>query len=320
MSAYRARIRFRVAKKLNFDGVQLAFGVNQRQALLQARDNDVLIRDSDWLVVNARGFACEDDAKQFGSSLIDSLHLSAAVCRLGLDPGQNLPTAQWSEEFRQLMARETGCDIRDDTHGLDVFADEPNVKFVNMHLTAAVYTDPTSFLSFVSEFYDMANAMTKESRDVLLLLNFALMRPDPIAQIVFCISAVEMLGQSEDWSVNQKEMLNRLVAAAKTLEGDCVERAEVVDAIRRGMHRLSLRQGVFRLLDRLNLSSLKKSWDSIYSERSRLVHGLAPVPGESYGDLANRATTLCGQILLRWVAQDVPVIEKYIDQYYPGRA
>jgi hypothetical protein len=79
-----------------------------------------------------------------------------------------------------------------------------------------------------------------------------------------------------------------------------------------------LRQGVFRLLDRLGLQHLKKSWDDLYAERSTLVHGLAPQPGADYGDLAHRTVSLCGQILLKAAAAEIPQADRHVTRMYAG--
>jgi phage replication-related protein YjqB (UPF0714/DUF867 family) len=94
------------------------------------------------------------------------------------------------------------------------------------------------------------------------------------------------------------------------------ERAEVAEAIRRG-HNLSLRQGVLRLLSTLGLNQLKKKWDALYQERSALVHGLVPRPGVDYGDLAFRAMSLAGHILLTDIGREVPSAIRHRDAYYP---
>ena len=97
-----------------------------------------------------------------------------------------------------------------------------------------------------------------------------------------------------------------------------VDREEVADAIRKSLHRLTLRQGVFRLLDRLALAHLKRRWDDLYAERSTLVHGLAPKPGGDYGDLAFRTISLCGQILLTAVAAEIPLADRHVARFYAG--
>ena len=153
----------------------------------------------------------------------------------------------------------------------------------------------------------------------ILLLNYALMRPEPVAQIVFAVSAVESLGQDETWTADQKKLLKELAtAAAQSSTGTDAERQEVADALRKSLHRLTLRQGVFRLLDRLGLADLKKPWDELYAERSTLVHGLARQPGADYTTLANRTLSLCGQILLRAVAAEIPMADRHVSKFYAG--
>lgn len=315
---YRARIRFRVAKRLNVSDSKYPFTVAGREALLQAQTEETSIQDSEWLVINTRGFIGDADARDFGRNLQMALHLASAVTRLGLDPGQDLPTSVLAQHIKSHIAETTGVSIRDNIHGLDVFVDDPNVTIFGIQGTGVVRANPDLFLMHAAELHGAVGGMTEEARDVVLLLNFALMRPEPVAQIIFSISAVEMLGQEEQWSDAQRSMLNQLADSVQGMAiGSALERSEVADAIQRALHRISLRQGVFRLLDRLNLSHLRKSWDVIYGERSKLVHGLAPVPGARYDDLAGRTVNLCGQILLARVAQEVPTIRKHLDLFYP---
>lgn len=315
---YRARIRFRTAKKLQVIENDYSFTVAGRNALLQPQNDKVAIQDSEWLVVNTRGFADEAAARVFGRNLRTSLHLASAVTRLGLDPGIDLPTSSLSDQIKKNITDKTGAKYRDNVHGLDIFIDDPNVRIFSIQATGTVRENPEPFLSLAATLHDAAEGLSKEARDVILLLNYALMRPEPVAQIIFCISAVEMLGQKEQWSDTQKLILKTSAKYALSLQiGSKEERQAVSDAIVRGVHPVSLRQGVFRLLDRLGIGTLRKPWNKIYEERSRLVHSLAPVPGERYDDLAWRTMNLCGRILLTRVAEEVPSVSKFIDTYYP---
>ena len=118
----------------------------------------------------------------------------------------------------------------------------------------------------------------------------------------------------------QKKLLRELAAAAEvSATGTDAERQEVADAIRKSLHRLTLRQGVFRLLDGLGLQDMKKPWDDLYKERSTLVHGLAPKPDASYSDLARRTVSLCGQILLKAVAAEIPQADRHVARMYSRR-
>lgn len=311
---YRARFRFRVAKRLNLADTKYPFMVAGCEALLQAPSEGISIQDSEWLVINTRGFADETDARMFGQNLQMALHLASAVTRLGLDPGQDRPTSGLGQHVKQQIADKTGAKVRDNVHGLDVFVDDPNVTIFDFQATGTVRAGPNPFLVHAAELHGAVEGITDEARDIVLLLNFALMRPEPVAQIIFCISAVEMLGLEEQWTAAQKVLLKQLASSVQEMAiGSDLERIEVADAIQRALHRISLRQG----LDRLNLSHLRKSWDAIYGERSKLVHGLAPVPGARYDDLAGATVNLCGQILLTRVAQEIPAIKRHVDTFYP---
>jgi hypothetical protein len=206
---------------------------------------------------------------------------------------------------------------RDNVHGLDVFQEREGTLIFNMTGTGSVHASPDPFLTDLDELVGAAIKPSPRVADVVLLLNYALMRPEPVAQIVFAVSAVGSLGQDESWSTDQKQLLRELALAAEAgATGSEPERREVADAIRKSLHRLSLRQGVFRLLDRLGLDRLKKPWDELYAERCTLIHGLAPRPGADYADLAYRTVSLCGRVLLRAAATEIPQADRHVERVY----
>lgn len=313
---YRARLRFRLQKKLDIKAQKHRFQVTDHEVVLSPPLPDQDICDSEWLVFNARAFATEEDAREFGHKLRAALELSSVAARVGVDAGQDLATARLGEHFRQHIAQQTGTFVRDNIHGLDVFADDPNIRILDLSATGTVRANPEPFLIDLDALHHVAVRASPRTKDVILLLNAALMQPHPVAQIVFAFSAVEMLGQQEAWTDDQKGLLAQLAEAAETSSmASPAERSEVAETIRRS-HRLSLRQGVLRLLDALDLANLKLVWDKIYGERSTLVHGLAPRPGADYSDLAQRVVGLCGRILLKAVAADIPGANRYVDKFY----
>lgn len=315
---WRARLRFRLQKKIRIDANEHRLLIAGREVVLTPPTTDLKIMDSEWLIMNGRGFASEDEARQFGNSLKTALEVSAVAARVGVDTGRNLATSGLGKIVKDALTQE-GAHVRDNIHGVDVFRDHPNTSIFTINATGTVHAAPDPFLSDLDEIVQAAVAPSKRVADVVLLLNYALMRPEPVAQIVFAVSAVESLGQDEGWSKDQKLLLRELSAAAEqSATGTDAERHEVADAIRKSLHRLTLRQGVFRLLDRLGLQHLKKAWDDLYAERSTLVHGLAPQPGADYGDLAHRTVSLCGQILLKAAATEIPQADRHVARMYAG--
>lgn len=315
---WRARLRFRVQVKLLLEGKEHCLQIAGRDVVLAPQLPDLAIKDSEWLVMNARGFASEDEARKFGHLLKTAVDVSAIAARVGADTGTNLATSGLGKTVKDALAQE-GTLVRDNIHGLDVFPDHPNTRIFTVSATGTVRAAPNPFLSDLDEIVRAAVVPSPRIADIILLLNYALLRPEPVSQIVFAVSAVESLGQDETWSKDQTQLLNELADAAEgSTIGTAEERQEVADTVRKSLYRLSLRQGVFRLLHRLGLQHLRKPWDDLYTERSSLVHGIAPRPGADYGDLARRTVSLCGQILLRAAAAEIPQADRHVAKVYTG--
>jgi phage replication-related protein YjqB (UPF0714/DUF867 family) len=315
---FRVRFRFKLQKKLKISEKEYRFTIAGREVVLSSQFTDTtVIEDDEWLVMNARGFESREAASEFGRRLKSAIEISSVIARLGVNTGVDLPTSGVGESIREIFKGE-GVLSRDNVHGVDVFEDDPRVRFFHMRMTGTIHSAPNPFLSELPALFEISDAPSKRTLDIVLLLNYALTRPDPVAMIVFAVSAVEMLGQDEKWSIEQRTMLDAAAEAAERASvGTASERAEVADAIRRGTHKLGLRQGVLRLLSTLGLNHLKKKWDALYQERSALVHGLVPRPGVDYGDLAFRATSLAGHILLTDIGREVPSAIRHRDAYYP---
>jgi hypothetical protein len=314
---FRTRFRFRLQKRLDISAKRYAFKFAEREVVLSVPQPSVDIKESCWLVMNARGFSTEVDARSFASKLKDSCEFSSVATRLGVDAGVDKATSSFAAVVKEHALEQSGILLRNNIHGVDVFIDDPRVRIGDISGIGSVLMAPDPFLSDLNRFHEHVERASQVTRDIVLLLNYALMMPEPVAQIIFAFSAVEMLGQREDWSTERKRLLTELGAWAEESElGSAEERHEVADAIKRGTHKLSLRQGVLRLLTSLRLEHLKGSWDEMYGQRSTLVHGLAPRPGVNYAELAQRVVSLCGQILLEAIAREVPCANIHVAQFY----
>src|SRR5438067_939666 len=80
--AYRVRFRFRLGKKLTIKEHERHLKIAQREVTLSPQLPDVPIDQSEWLVMNARGFETEDDARSFGHQLRGALELSSVASRI----------------------------------------------------------------------------------------------------------------------------------------------------------------------------------------------------------------------------------------------
>lgn len=319
MTKYRLRIRARLSKPFNIKDEELHVEIGGREIQLKAATKGRHIADSNWILFCSRGFNTEVEAREFGKRLKVACQVSSVLNRLGIDCGVDQATSSLSQHVKSKMRERHGVQIRDNVHGLDVFPDDTEFCVFEAHGEGKVYASPTQFVDGLASHWDATLSPQRDVQDVLLLMNYALMRPDPIAQIVFSFSAVEMLGQSETWSNGQSKFIKQL--AREVLKTDAIdpsEAKEIAAAIEK-LHKLSLRQGVLRMLKSIGLEHLKREWDDLYGKRSSLVHGLAPEPGVNYYPFAHEVVSLCGRILCAVIARDFPGADEQIEKFYSVR-
>ncbi|WP_152025006.1 hypothetical protein [Candidatus Filomicrobium marinum] len=234
------------------------------------------------------------------------VQLAALSTRLGVDVGEDKATSWISEEF----ARSKGIiqeheRVAPNVHGLAILPDDDNTRIPTISIRGTVTADPKHFLSALQDLDQNVSIDFGDARNAVRLLNFALMTSEPLSQMVLAFSAVEELSQNEKWSVAQRDLIQKLAISAQTSQkGTADERAEVARAIQTGLFRLSLRQGVKRLLAGLGQNHLRKEWDRLYNIRSALFHGTSRLSDTEIHQAALDTVTLCGMITLRIVCRE----------------
>jgi hypothetical protein len=301
---FRMRLRFRVVKSFHSTNFTETVIVDGRDVTLKSATPDEPLNQAKWVILGANGFNSEGDALLFGTQLRRAIQVASLVSRNGVDCGKDVATSRWGSEVRQAMYEQTGKELRSDVHGIDVFKNDGSALFLNFQAKIEVHAGVSGFLNDLAKFYPWMSKVTPKAERILIMLNNVLINPEPVAQIVLAISTVESLGQDQQLSPAQNALLAQMAnLASHSKDVAPHEAVEIADAILK-IHKLSLRQGVLRLLSTAKLD-LKKEWDAIYAERSTLVHGLAPQPGVEYGALAHRTINLCVRILHRLIAMEI---------------
>jgi hypothetical protein len=317
-SGFTARLRFRVSKRLEIPEYEQDVEFGPYKATLLAQDKGQPIRESDWLILRVKALGTEEEARKVGEKLKVAVALSSARARLGVDIGNDKPTGSVANFVVEAIRDDFHVETRPNVHGLDVYSDASPVLVLNINANALVLTKPESFLSGTWRFFNEEWPITPRLREAVILLNAALINPEPLAQVVLAVSAVEMMGQDEEWSPAQKQLLRQLADAARTSDlTTATEGNEVAAAIQRGMHRIGLRQGVLRVLTRLGMLELKKEWDDIYGRRSTIVHALDSMDRHELAELAQRAMTLCGRIIFKSLNTEQLAAEAWLNEFYP---
>jgi hypothetical protein len=303
MAAFRVRLRVRVGKRLNSTNDCETVEVSGKTVTIKGDTRGQILRESYWLALCAYGFASEDEAREFGELLRVKVQVAALASRLGVDTGLDQPTFWVSDDFARAVGMlKEGDRLFPNVHGVSVMPDDENNRIPTGGPTIEVHADPAQFMESLA---GLPATMPGQlvAANGMRLMNFALLTNDPLAQLVLAFSAVEELGQGENWTSKQRQLLNDLEQLVRATSDDA-DHTEVADAIKRSMHRIGIRQGVMRVLDCVGLKSLRKEWDRLYGLRSGLFHGTALLPAEQISQLALDAVTLCGRILLTQLAKD----------------
>jgi hypothetical protein len=314
---YSARFRFRVTKRLNLREPRVVFKVAGRDVTLTGGDPSKLIYENYWLVILAKGFGTQGDAEEFAERLKVATAISSLKFRYGVDVGDNRATTSASTWLKEQFSANSGGVLRDNIHGVDVYADDDNVRFLQINAEATVHADPDPIINGIAAIADTLPSGEIARLDELLLLNAALLNPEPLAKLVLAVSAVEMMAANERWTDGQRQLLARLAeVAASAQELPIDEAAEVADAIRRTF-RISVRQGGRRALDRLGVHEFWDEWDKLYGDRSALFHGARRTTNAEHLAIAERALTLCARIVLVGLGEQTPLAAQNLDAYYP---
>jgi hypothetical protein len=305
VSGFRIRLRVRVPKGLTSEATILNVMVMSKDVTITSQKKNEPLKQTKWIVLGARGFATEEAAQHFGNRLRSIVQLAALSSRLGVDTGEDKRTDWMSEDFARTLGLKDHERIAPNIHGLSILPDDDNTRFPISEFQATVTADPEHLVSALRELGENAEISFERASNAVRVLNLALMTSEPLAQMVLSFSAVEELGQNEKWSEAQVTLIKHLADAAETsATGIARERAEVADAIRKGLFPLSLRQGVMRLLSHLGLDALRKEWDRLYNIRSGLFHGTARLSDSEIVQAAQDTITLCGRIILAIVAKE----------------
>ena len=293
---FRLRLQIRL-ETLGTDEVCLTTRLDGREVRIKSREDGQPISKAKWIVLEARGFATESEARAFGERLRANVQLAALCSRLGADTGLDKVLSQINEEiWRSKGWLAPHQRLGPDVHGLSILPDDENTVFMYMEADLRVEPNPAQFLDALHELAEQPSITESKVTIAVHLLSLAHINQS-FASIVLAFSAVEMVAQDENWSDKQRDLIRKLVAEITDHADGDRESLEVAEALQR-MHRIGVRQGVKRVLCRNGLSHLQKEWDRLYGLRSSLFHGSKQLTEEEVNSLANEAMNLCSRIIL----------------------
>ena len=300
---YCVRLKVRVGKGLTTTESSLSAIFQGKELTVKSAKKDEPLEDASWLVICARGFATERQAKEYGESLRGASHLAGLCCLVGVDGraiGDERPKVYVSpageESLRSLGVLQAGEKWTPDVHGLSVLPEDENLRIVSGSATGTVTHDPLEFVRSIEE--TSTQEVSEKVMRAITVLNLAQINESSIAKVALAISSIEELADTGGgWSESQKKIIRETSDCLVSKYGDDDDVREVGDAIQR-VHHFSLRQQTKRLLMEHDLMSCWNDWDEMYKRRSTLFHGGANREEGEVAGLADDAIRFCARIVL----------------------
>ena len=273
----------RTGRAFNREETRLAASFAGREVTVRSYMDEPL-RETNRVVFEARGFATESEAREYGEKLRATVQVAGLCARLGVaaGPGEDLG---WPD------VNET------DMRGLTVQADAPGLILLQTSATLSIRADADQFLGAMNDLADQPPIDDPEVGLSVRLLNLALVNSESLGKIVLAVAAIEAAARGAPWNDVQRQMLERLAEEVESGAGGNAELLEVAEAIRR-LYRNSLRQEVRQFLAANGLNHLWRDWDELYGRRSMLFHGRGRLSAQEISELAEDAVKLCGRIVL----------------------
>ena len=206
---FRLRLQVRLGT-LGTDEVCLTTRLAGREVTLKSREDGQPISKAKWIILEARGFATEPEARGFGERLRANVQLAAICSGLGADAGEEQALSWFNEDlFRSNGWLAPHQRFGPDVHGLSVLPDDDDTVFLYSEVQVTKTSNSDLFLDAMRELAGQPSITESAFTLPVRFLSLAHINQS-FASIVLAFSAVEMVAQDESWSDNQRVLIKKL--------------------------------------------------------------------------------------------------------------
>ncbi len=191
MSNFCFRLLFRLGMAVASDQTEVNLQTTLCPHPLKLKARTGTLSTSRMLTIESCGYASEDEAREFGTHVLNAMLLGGVVRRSGVDFGTGKRRAQFAEDIKKRIA-ETGGTLREEVDGLDVYEDH-NTMFLVVEGHVTVSGSPEDVRDLIDVAAAHALALTERQRIAAELLNDSLFEVSIDASFLLRISAIEAL-------------------------------------------------------------------------------------------------------------------------------
>jgi len=306
-SSYRFRIRFFLpaGDSFNFDEKQIEIQLDNFKFVLKPF-NAEKINQTNHLLLIGGSFNTPDEAEKIGMRAKKALLLSSTKLRIGIDLGSDKATGGLSNYLKDKICKETGEKIINDVHGLSVYENIPQVKFIYAGpVTVGIGINDKKFTHIFSECYKKNLKLSATKQLALELYSASFFEPTLRARFLTLMMVTETLIKPNKRIGRGKEFVEHLIEKAKQSNLINSERQSILGSLQ-WLLKESISKTGRDLADKylgeqkyLNKSS-KQFFTYCYSIRSDLVHkGYAKDEKLNFGTLVGELQRYVADLLDR---------------------
>ena len=222
-----------------------------------------------WVIFKSCGFETEALARSSGERFGDTLLISGALTKMGVDIGFSRSTLQFSDDIHRVMREKTGQDIQAETHGLITFL-ENSIQIIGFQARAHVSIGIDEFSKPLRQWLPKMAPMTERQRNCALLINDSFFSSNGEGSFILRVSAVEALCDQRDVGDSYTEIIEQVIAFVAKLPAD--DASSGVRKTLENAKRESLRQSYLRKFRSHKMEDQAKKFDQLYQLRSKFVH------------------------------------------------
>lgn len=290
MSGYSFRTRFyrSPTDTLNIDSYKWEWPLveDSRSLVLCSHQKENTIQNSPILVLKSDGWPSESDALKAANKYVNALMLTLARLRIGADFGNRGPKSVVTNAGLDMIAAKTGCRVLNDEHGLMFYESEPQPKFVSMSANMLRGVKKEHFEKAFSYSINLSREISERERMSMELFNASFFQKSADSRFLVLVMAIEALLEPAERSSAARAHVKQLISATK--ETDTLsqnEKDSFIGALK-WLFNESINQAGRRLARNLlgERSYADRSAESFFSYcytlRSKLVHGVNPLPSQ----------------------------------------
>ncbi len=284
---YSFRIRFNRSPTDTIDSAASKLSmpvIDERLSIiLQARQDDLPIRDSDQLAIVGSGYQTADKANIGGSRLQDALMVALARVRVGADFGHRAAKGMFTNHGLKWVEEQIGKRTLNNIHGLMVFQSEPKPRFASTNAQITRRASPEVFMNAFTQAITLQPQIANRDLLAYTLFNASFFQPTTDSRFLLLIMSIEALLEPAFRSTDTQNHVRSLIEQTTSSSLPDEERNSILGSLH-WLLKESINQAGKRLTnERLGGRvygdrAATKFFSHCYQLRSKLVHGKPPVP------------------------------------------